>query len=256
MNEHQSTWPRARSFPTDSGGDYHEEGSEEESDLHGTKSAELKQEIVSPPESLASYCRSDEELIVAAQGGTTAAWEELLTRHRAMVYRTARRYVMTAEDAEDLVQETMLRAFLGIETFRSEARFSSWLVAIVINAALSNKRKSKHFHWLYLDEIQESEDRKEARVVPDSRPNPEQKYLRRELRILLHRAVSRQHRKYRLILQACDLDESSIEEAARIMGITRAAAKSRLFRARRRLSSDLRIYGATHARLDSGCVGL
>jgi hypothetical protein len=102
MNEHQSTWPRARSFPTDSGDVIAERGSEEESDLHGTESAELKQEIVSPLEFRTSYCRSDEELIVAAQGGTTSAWEELLTRHRAMVYRTARRYVMTAEDAEDL----------------------------------------------------------------------------------------------------------------------------------------------------------
>jgi RNA polymerase sigma-70 factor (ECF subfamily) len=251
MTEHQSAWPRPCSFPTDSGGVFDEEGSEEELDLHGTKSVELKQEIVSPPKSLASYCRSDEELIVAAQGGTTSAWEELLTRHWAMVYRTARRYVMTAEDAEDLVQETMLRAFLGIGTFRSEARFSSWLVAIVINAALSSKRKSKHFHWLYLDEIQESEARKQAWVAPDSRPNPEQKCLRRELSILLLRPLSKQDRKYRLILQVCDLDESSIEEAARIMGITRAAAKSRLFRARRRLSNGLRIYGATRTGLNT-----
>ncbi len=256
MNEHESTWPRARSLPADSGGVIEEKDSEEELDFDAMESAELKREIVSPLESLASYSRSDEELIVAAQGGISSALEELLTRHRLTVYRTARRFVECAEDADDLVQETMLRAFLSIGEFRSEARFSTWLVAIAINAALSSKRKSKHFHWLYLDEIQESGDRKQARVVPDNRPNPEQECLRQEFRVLLRRAISRQHRKYRFILQACDFDESSVEEAARLMGITRAAAKSRLFRARRRLSSDLRIYGATHTRLDSGCVRL
>ncbi len=62
----------------------------------------------------------------------------------------------------------MLRAFVNIGKLRSEARFSSCLVAIVINAARSSKRKSKHFHWLYLDEIQESEDRRQAWVVPDT----------------------------------------------------------------------------------------
>ena len=198
---------------------------------------------------------TDKELVVAAQNGNSSAWEELLTRHRAMVYQTARRYAMNAEDAEDLVQEAMLRAFVNIGTFRGEARFSSWLVAIVINAALSSKRKSKHFHWPYLDEAQESEDRKQAWVLPDRRPNPEQECLRREFRILLRRAISKQHKKYRFILQACDLDQSSIEEAAQVLGITHAAAKSRLHRARRTLSSVLRRYAQRTSR-DTARVGL
>jgi RNA polymerase sigma-70 factor (ECF subfamily) len=153
---------------------------------------------------------------------------------------------MNAEDAEDLVQETMLRAFVNIGTFRGEARFSSWLVAIVINAALSSKRKSSHFHWVYLDEAQESTDRRGTWILPDTHPNPEQEYLRREFRLIIRREVSRQHRKYRSIVQACDLDESSIPETAQTLGITDAAVRSRLHRARRELLHALRKYGATH----------
>lgn len=205
-----------------------------------------------PEESQVPLLWTDKELVVAAQNGNAAAWEELLTRHRAMVDRMARRYVMNTEDAEDLVQETMLRAFVNIGTFRGEARFSSWLVAIMINAALSSKRKSKHFHWLYLDEIQESEDRKEAWVVPDSRPNPEQECLRRELRLIIRREVSRQDRKYRLIVQSCDLDQSSISETAQALGITYTAVKSRLHRARRELSSALQKYDAIHTSFKTG----
>jgi RNA polymerase sigma-70 factor (ECF subfamily) len=193
----------------------------------------------------------DQDLITAAQNGESSALEELLTRYRTIIYRMARRFVESAEDADDLVQETMLRAFVSIGKFRSEARFSSWLVAIVINAALSNKRKSKHFHWLYLDEIPQSKGRTRAWGVADRRPDPEQECLRREFRILLHQAISRQHSKYRFILQACDLDEASIEEAARIMGISCAAAKSRLYRARRQLSGDLWRSGATRTYLDT-----
>lgn len=256
MTEHQSTWPRARSFPTDSGEVIEEEGSKQKSGFYAMGFAELKQTIIFLRKSLASYSCSDEKLVAAAQGGTSSALEELLTRHRTTVYRTARRYVINAEDAQDLVQETMLRALVNIGKFRSEARFSSWLVAIVINAAFSSKRKSKHFHWLYLDEIQKSENRKQAWVVPDSRPNPEQECFRWEFRILRRRAISRQHRKYRFILQACVLDESSIEEAARVLCITHAAAKSQLYWAKRQLSGALRRYSATCTGLDTERIGL
>jgi RNA polymerase sigma-70 factor (ECF subfamily) len=256
MTEHQSVLARACLFPTASGGVVETEGSEEESDFPRTEFVEPKRKIVSRLGPPAPHTRSDEELLAAAQGGISSALEELLTRHRMTVYRAARRFVESADDADDLVQETMLRAFVSIGNFRSEARFSSWLVAIVINAALSSKRKSSHFHWIYLDEIQESEDRSRAWILPDSRPNPEQEYLRRELRILLRREVSRQHRKYRFILQACDVDEFSIEEVAQVLGITHAAVKSRLHRARRKLSGALRRYGAPHTPLDTGRVGL
>jgi DNA-directed RNA polymerase specialized sigma24 family protein len=92
--------------------------------------------------------------------------------------------------------------------------------------------------------------------LPDRRPNPEQEYLHRELRILLRREVLRQHRKYRFVLQSCDLDGSSIEEVARVMGITYSAARSRLLRARRKLSDTLRRYGATRTPFNAGQVGL
>ena len=256
MTEHQSTLARARSLPTDSGEVVETEVSEVEPDFLPTEFAEPKRKIVSRRGSPAHHTRSDEELVAAAQRGIPSALEELLTRHRTTVYRAARRFVESANDADDLVQETMLRAFVSIGKFRSEARFSSWLVAIVINAALSSKRKSSRFHWIYFDEIQESEDRRRAWILPDSRPNPEQEYLHRELRILFRRGVLRQHRKYRFILQAFDVDESSIEEVAQVLGITHAAVKSRLHRARRMLSSVLRRYGAQRTSRDTARVGL
>jgi RNA polymerase sigma-70 factor (ECF subfamily) len=188
--------------------------------------------------------RSDEELVIAAQNGESCALGELFGRHQKMLYCFARRYTANADEAHDLVQETMLRAWRNIGRFRGESRFLTWLNSIVINTALSNKRKEKHIHWICLDE-QEGEDARFCmRSLRDVRRNPEEDYSHRELRGLLRREAVKLHPKYRFILKACDLDECSIEEVARLQGMHLGAARSRLHRARRSLSAALKKSGA------------
>lgn len=182
---------------------------------------------------------SDEELISAAQDGASSAMGELLMRHRPMVYRTALRLSRNAEEAEDVVQETMFRAFVNIRRFRKEARFSSWLVAIAINEALSKKRRERGVVWAYLDEFDEN-TRTHGWDLPDTRRNPEQEYIREELHRLLRHEVQRLHPEVRVVLRARILDEWSVEELAQALGITNAAAKSRLHRARTMLSRAVR----------------
>src|SRR5271166_6261783 len=87
--------------------------------------------------------RSDEELVIAAQNGESCALGELFGRHQKKLYCFARRYAANADEAHDLVQETMLRAFRNIGSFRRESRFATWLTTIAINTALTNKRKEK-----------------------------------------------------------------------------------------------------------------
>jgi|SRR5208337_4791621 len=188
--------------------------------------------------------RSDEELVIAAQGGESSALDELLSRHRSMLYCFASRIAATADEADEAVQETMFRAFKNIGKFRGQSRFATWLVAIVVNAAISIRRKEKGIHWVYLDEQYADDARNCIRSLRDMCPNPEDQYSRRELRSLLRREIGKLHPKYRFILQACDLNECSIEQAAQTMGITLAAAKSRLHRARRGLRTASRKYGA------------
>ena len=194
--------------------------------------------------------RSDEELVVAAQDGDSSALGELFGRHQKMLYSFARRYTANAEEAHDLVQETMLRALRNIGRFRGEARFATWLVAIVIRAALSVKRKEKCVQWVVLDEQMTEFDRMCIANLSDVRPNPEQTYVQQELRSVLRREILRLHPRYRLVLQACVLDESPIEQVARSLGITPGAAKSRLHRARHSLSAALRRPVAACARVN------
>ena len=184
--------------------------------------------------------QTDEDLITAAQSGMPRAWEELVKRNHKIVYRTARRFAENAADADDLVQETMVRAFLNIDKFRGECRLSSWLLTIVMNAARSMKRKPSPSGWIYVDEQNESGDGRFAWRLRDPRRTPEEDYQRTEIRTLLRREIRRMHPKYRFILQECYLGEVSLHDAAKALGITHAAAKSRLHLARGLLSEAFR----------------
>ena len=190
---------------------------------------------------------TEEELVSAAQRGTPLALEHLLSRYRPAVYRTARRLSGSAEDAEDLVQETMFRAYKSFGSIRGEAHFSSWLVAIAVYRFLSKTWRESRFRWIYLSE-HNAENRHRVWDLFDKRRNPEQEYQRRELHRLVRREVFMVHPKFRTILQLCVLEELSIEDIAQTLGITRAAAKSRLHRARKPLSGAFRRHVRMHHR--------
>jgi RNA polymerase sigma-70 factor (ECF subfamily) len=188
--------------------------------------------------------RSDEELVIAAQCGESSALGELLGRHQKLMYYVARRHTSSADEAQDLVQEAMLRACIHIDRFRRESRFVSWLNSIVVNTARSERRREKRMTWVDLDEQEDVEGRFCMTSLPDVRRNPEEDFSRSELRGLLRRKALNLPTKYRIILKACDLDECSIEEVARLHGIHVGTAKSRLHRARWKLSEAMTKSGA------------
>ncbi len=157
--------------------------------------------------------RSDEELVIAAQGGEARALDELLRRHRSMMYSFANRIAATADEADDVVQETMFRVFKNIGKFRKESRFATWLVPIVINAAISIRRKEKGVRWVYLDEQYASDTLTYDRSLRDLRPNPEDQYSRRELRGLLRREIGKLQPKYRFILHKVSIRIAGAAEA-------------------------------------------
>jgi RNA polymerase sigma-70 factor (ECF subfamily) len=183
---------------------------------------------------------SDEELVIAAQSGDSSALGELLARHRKMLYCFARRYTANEDEAHDLVQETMLRAVRNILRFRRESRFVTWLCSIVVNKALSDKRREKLICWINLNEQEGETTRPRVRCLRDVRRNPEEDYSHRELRGLLLRHALKLRPRDRFIWKSCDLDDLSIKEVAGALGMHPAATKSRLQRARRSLSAAMK----------------
>ncbi len=205
--------------------------------------ASAPKSVPAHPQQLADLCAwTEDQLVASAQRGCRSAFDELFVRYKRVVYGAARRYADSCDEAEDLVQETMLRAFRNIEKFRGQARFSSWLVAIAVNAGISAKRKAGRAKWVYLDDPRKAKDNGVAFVLADRRATPEQVCIRREHKKLLADKIRQLHPKYRVVLQGMDLAGSSIHITASSLGITDGAAKSRLYRARHMLTDALQTY--------------
>jgi RNA polymerase sigma-70 factor (ECF subfamily) len=156
------------------------------------------------------------------------------------------------------VQESFQRAFIHLNSFNGDARFSTWLSRIAINAALMNLRK-KHRRWeVSLDESAELEQPFSQIDVEDQGLNPEQLYVQKERQRILSEAISDLTPAMRKAFELCELDERSTEETARMMGISVAAVKARLFHGRRKLRERLRRYvgsALTYGRDASQAIG-
>src|SRR6202035_2999310 len=101
--------------------------------------------------------RDEYTFLAAAKRGDSAAFEFLCKHSAKMVFRVARRMMRNNEDAEDVVQESFQRAFIHLETFNGDSRFSTWLFCIVVNTALMKLRRKHHFWEVSLDESAETE---------------------------------------------------------------------------------------------------
>jgi len=177
----------------------------------------------------------DHELVKAAKNGDSAAFGFLCTQSAKMVFNTARRMMRTKEDAEDVVQESLRLAFVHLKSFKGDSRFSTWLTRIVTNAALMRLRRDKTRRELSLGQTSELESCSSPTDIEDQSLNPEQLYAREERHWLVRKAVNELNPSMRRTIELCELDERSIQEAARLLGISVGAVKSRMFHARRKL---------------------
>src|ERR1700751_3865368 len=122
---------------------------------------------------------SDEDLVVATKRGDAEAFEELVFRHRQRVLAVAQRITNNREDAEDVAQESLHKAFLHLGAFQAKARFSTWLTRIAINEALMLRRRRRGI----VEVLPENPDDgmwSNGEAFVDRSPNPEESRLRRE----------------------------------------------------------------------------
>jgi len=183
--------------------------------------------------------REEYALLAAAKRGDSAAFEILCKQSASTVFHVARRMMRNNEDAEDVVQESFQQAFLHLKSFNGDSRFSTWLSRIAINAALMKLRK-KHRLWdVSLDESPETEEPSSRIDVEDQGPNPEQLYAQKERGRILSEAMNELTPGMRKAIELRELGERSTEETARIMGISAAAVKARVFHGRKKLRERL-----------------
>ena len=181
----------------------------------------------------------DMTLVAAAKNGNRKAFEILVERHEQRILFVARRITRRQEDAEDVVQQSLQKAFTHLRQFEGRSAFSTWLTRIAITEALIFLRRRRGLREVLIDDLNGNEETTAVLEVPDSRPDPEAIYSQREWVDLLSLAVNELPAGMRKAIQLRDLDVRSSEETARIMGISVGALKGRSFRGRRKLRAKL-----------------
>lgn len=182
----------------------------------------------------------DEAALVArAKAGDTAAFSELVNRYERKIFRLAKNITRHDEDAEDVLQEAFLKAYEHLDRFEGSSKFYTWLVRIAVNEALMKLRKRKSDKTVPLDEPVDLGDEVMQREIAVWDGNPEQQYSGEEMRKILDDALDSLKPDFRTVFILRDIEELSTEETAEALGISVAAVKSRLLRARLALREKL-----------------
>lgn len=186
----------------------------------------------------------DEEAAVVAQArlGNASAFNELLRRYERKIFRLALHITQNREDAEDVLQESFLKAYEHLDQFQGQSKFYTWIVRIAVNQALMKLRKRKSDRSVSLDETIDTGEDNIGREIAAWDENPEQKYSRDELNRILTSAIDGLTPIYRAVFVLRDIDGLSTEEAAEALELSVPAVKSRLLRARLQLREKLTRY--------------
>jgi RNA polymerase sigma-70 factor, ECF subfamily len=178
---------------------------------------------------------TDEELVRGIRDGQSEYFETVMRRYNQRLFRVARAIVRDDDEAEDVIQQAYVNAYLHLSQFAERARFSTWLTRIAIHEALGRVRKSRR--------VQQFDDATEGESVMDRvrspGQNPEEHAYRHELATLLERAVNNLPDTFRGVFMLRDVEGLSTEETAECLGLNEDTVKTRLHRARVRLRRQL-----------------
>lgn len=192
----------------------------------------------------------ERRLLARARGGDSASFELLCAPHRGRLLKTAFKITGNREDAEDAVQDSLMRAFVRINDFREDSSFSTWLTRIVINSALMIRRKRCSARHVFIDDTCEGAEGPLKFEIPHNAPDPAQIFAARERRKALRKAISGLRPSLRSVLEVGHLQDVSMKETAKALNISVAAAKGRLFHARAALRRSATLRAIVQSRTE------
>ena len=175
----------------------------------------------------------EEQLIQLALAGQSSAFETLVRRYQDRLYTAMISVVGSPDEAEDVVQESFIQAYLKLDTFQQNSRFFTWLYRIAFNFALARRRRRKNHQSL--DEARENSG-SEPEFDGD---NPDTRLSRTEDIQLVHRALALLSEDHRSILVLREMEDLAYEEIAEVLHISIGTVRSRLNRARAALKQQL-----------------
>jgi len=190
---------------------------------------------------MATHLADEADLIAKARRGDHEAFAILTNQYYQSLFRLALKITGNREDAEDVTQDALLKSYCNLEQFRANSRFYTWLVRITVNQALMQLRKKRSERELAWADVFNNDDGESARLQEpqDTQPSPEARSEGMEIRGILIRALMALGPRLRTVFTLRSVDDLSTRETAEMLGLSVAAVKSRVLRARTKLRRDL-----------------
>lgn len=178
-------------------------------------------------------------LISRAKQGDMAAFEELILQHEKTVYNVALRMMNHSEDARDISQEVLIKAYRNIANFDERSSFSTWIYRITVNTCIDEMRKRKGKQNLSLDNEFEDDEGTWKREIADDGDTPEESLMRKEEQSEILMALETISEDYKTVFILRDIRGLSYEEIAEITGLALGTVKSRISRARNYIKQEI-----------------
>ncbi len=190
-------------------------------------------------EKRAKQKKEDFEMISKAINGNQTAFKDLMTRYRGQIFSLMFRMVHSQEEAEDLVQEAFMKAFMSLKNFNYEYAFSTWLYKIATNNCIDHLRKKK-LQTFSIDAPIAYKDSEYQIEIPDLTYHPEKEMMKNERAGIIKTAIDELPEKYKRVIFLRHSEELSYEEISEMLKIPIGTVKARIFRAREMLNKFLK----------------
>ena len=186
---------------------------------------------------------ADADLISRAAGGDSFAFQALVERHRAMVYRVAFQFAGNHHDAEDIAQEVFIKVYRSLDRFRQDAQLTSWMYRIVMNACIDHRRRQRPAAAVPFGDDAEQK----MLNTPEDTPGPESRAYAGELGQVLESEIGRLPKGQRIVFVMRHHQGMKLCEIAEALGLAEGTVKRQLHAAVHRLRQAL-----THAKVTAG----
>lgn len=199
--------------------------------------------VTPPPSAPVSESRNDErELLSRARAGELSAYDDLVRRYQERVYATIYHMTSNHEDANDLAQETFIKAFHALKSFKGDSSFFTWLYRIAVNKTINHLKQRKRRNHVSLNDLDLNAEHDPDLVALISDKTPRRDMSLAELQERLNAAMQKLSEVHRMAVVLHDVQGLSHDEISQIMDCNVGTVRSRLFYARQQLQAYLSDY--------------
>ena len=206
---------------------------------------QLERPVLPPPAPVAEVPNpgpEDLELVRRAKGDDLRAYDELIRRYQERIYATVYHMTSNHEDANDLVQETFIKAYRALKSFKGDSSFYTWVYRIAVNKTINFLKQRKNRVQLSLNDMDFNAEHDPDLVSLISEKTPRRDLNLAELQDKLNVAMQRLSEQHRMVVTLHDIQGFSHEEIGKIIGCNVGTVRSRLFYARQQLQAYLSDY--------------